>query len=134
MRMRGRWLVLTVVLGVGLGGCAKPNPYKRYPVTVMVTLDGQPMPDGAVQFYAVDGRGAYGGEIKNGTARFEAVAGAMRVEIGVYRLPRGMTKPPNPQLDYRENILPERYHAKTELSATITAEGPNEISFDLKSK
>src|SRR4051794_20705797 len=116
--MRGIWLAVAVV-GLLVGGCAKPNPYQRYPVTVTVTLDDKPLPDGHVDFYAVDGRGTYGADVKDGVARFESVAGAMTVQIGVFRLPAGKTKVPGAVLDDRVNILPERYHAKTELKTEV---------------
>src|SRR5262245_51482445 len=118
--MRHAGLFLAVVVGAAVCGCGKEDPYRKYPVTVNVTLNGKPMPDGAVRFVANDGRGEYGEEIKDGTARFDSVAGKMRVVFGVYRLPPGMKQQPKGDFDFRENILPERYHVNSELSADVT--------------
>jgi hypothetical protein len=132
--MRPARLLLAVVLGAAACGCASEDPYRKYPVTVIVTLDGKPMADGAVLFVARDGRGTYGTDIKDGTAQFDSVAGAMRVEFGVYRLPPGMKQQPQGALDFRVNALPERYHVNSELSAEVGAKGPNEFKFELTSK
>jgi hypothetical protein len=132
--MRHAWLFLAVALGVAACGCAREDPYRKYPVTVTATLDGKPMPDGAVLFVARDGRGTYGTDIKDGTAQFNSVAGAMRVEFGVYRLPPGMKQQPQGVLDFRVNILPERYHVNSELSTEVSATGANEFKFELTSK
>src|SRR5262245_9245656 len=132
--MRHAHLFLAVVLGATVCGCARKDPYRKYPVTVTVTLDGKPMADGSVLFVARDGRGTYGTDIKDGTAQFDSVAGAMRVEFGVYRLPPGMKQQPQGALDFRVNALPERYHVNSELSAEVGPKRPNEFKFELASK
>lgn len=41
---------------------------------------------------------------------------------------------PGYSTETEENMLPDRYNTKSDISREITAAGPNEFNFDLKSK
>ncbi len=128
---RGRLGLLAVlsasVLAIGCGD-------GRQPVQGTVTFDGQPVPDGTISFVPIDpALGPDAGRIENGRFHLVAKPGPKRVEIRASR-PVQSPDPRDPDAaNLREDYIPRRYNAETELTAEVTAGGSNEFPFELHS-
>jgi hypothetical protein len=112
----------------------------RLPVTGTVQLDGKPLAMGSLLMTPLKSGPVAGCDIKDG--RFEMPKdrgpgpGEYRVEITAYR-PTGrkvFDSDLNASTETLEPIVPARYNTSSELTATVSAEEPNEFAFDLKSK
>ena len=124
-----------VLLGMiaGLTGCGRGGPV-LVPVTGRVTFDGRPVETGEIIFRAVDGAVASGaGPIASGRYEARVPVGTKRVEVIATRQgaarpekPGGSGEPPPVQM-----YVPDRYNAQSELTAEVTAAGPNEFDFEL---
>ena len=129
-------LLLLVALGL-ISGCGASDAQARYKVTGLVTFDGKPIPEGDILFLPEgDGR-PDGGRITAGQYDVELTAGPKRVEIRASRenpakLIDSMLEP-GKKVPAREDYIPEKYNAKSELKADIV-DGPGEYDFDLKSE
>jgi hypothetical protein len=128
----GTWIILLV-----LCGCSNQAPTGK--VTGEVTLDGQPIKDGAVMFIPADGQGQTGGAaIKEGKFVAEQVPIAkMKVEIHGNKLTGRKIKaydtPDSPVSDEIVEAVPARYNFQTELTLDIK-KGEQDVRYDLKSK
>lgn len=133
--LRG-WLCaigLLVLLGCGHG--------ERVPAEGTVTLDGQPLESGCIQFRPLAGTKGptAGADVIDGKfivpTRGASFAGMFRVEITSARLTG--RKVPSPMgsgmIDEREQFLPARYNSESQLQAEVTAAGPNHFVFALTS-
>lgn len=104
----------------------------------MVTVDGQPAPEGLVQFEAIDGKSpsAKGGIISQGQYSAEVPPGEASVKIFVPKVV-GKRKvydtPDSPVEDVRVETLPSKYNSESTLKETISAER-TQIDFKLSSK
>jgi hypothetical protein len=131
--MRGLILGL---LAASAAGCSDAGPR---PVVVRgtVTFDGAPLERGDIVFEpSTPGpHGASAGTIEAGKFAFPASAGAMTVRIRATRpaAPGSKLLGPSGQ-PVPENFIPPRYNRKSELTADVKADGPNEFVFELKSK
>jgi len=126
---------LVVLLGVtaGLAGCGRSGPV-LVPVTGRVTFDGRPVETGEIIFRAVDGSVASGaGPIAAGRYEARVPVGSKRVEVSATR--QGAVRPEKPggsgEPPPAEMYVPDRYNAKSEITADVTAAGPNEFDFEL---
>ncbi|QDU48860.1 hypothetical protein [Gimesia panareensis] len=124
-----------VLVGCG-GGDAGPT---TYPVTGKVTVDGEPLAEGNIIFRDAEGKAASGaGKIEQGAFSFETVAGKKAVVITANREIPGKTvaggAPDEPPVPAVEQYLPEEYNEKTTLEAEVSEAGPNEFTFELKTK
>ena len=147
---------LTVVAFVGCGGPKWPPTYKS---SGIVTLDGTPVERATISFYPLDGqKPANATTDANGVfevTSFNAGDGAMLGSFGVtiekfpaveiettpggvpYDESMNTDEGPSPDSERDPvNELPEKYsdHEKSGLSATVTADGENVFTFELKSK
>ena len=88
--------LLAGVTAVFLIGCGPPG-LKLNPVSGTVTFDGEPLPEGRIQFRAVEGdQRAFSGKIEQGPARFHSRQGRGKtVARVVHRFDR--TPPGEPQ-------------------------------------
>ena len=127
-------LVSTVLVGCG----GAPEGPALYSVTGPVTFDGAPVDTGRIQFRMKQGSGlSYSAEIKGGQYSLQSEAGAVSVEITASRPIPGKFDTSNPDDEPQpvgEMYIPEKYNAKTELSAEVAATGENKIPFELTSK
>ena len=99
-----------------LAGCARSDVGI---VTGIVTVDGQPVKNGMIAFFAEDGLApTTGAQITDGHYRAEVRPGRCRVEIRLQKAP----KP-----------LPVKYHDESELSLDVMP-GENEQNYDLSTK
>ena len=126
---------LILVAGL-LAGCGSSGP-KRYGVSGTVTWKGQPVKSGTINFRAENGE-CGGAQITDGKYEIPAAAG---LPEGKYQVAISYPNPkaPAPKEDeapgeFTEpaDLLPDRYHENTELTAEINPESSNDVSFDLK--
>ncbi|MBO0697750.1 MAG: hypothetical protein J2P46_05115 [Zavarzinella sp.] len=118
---------------VAAGGCGGPP---RAHVRGTVTLDGQPLANGTVEFFPVGGDGqSAGAAIKDGAYEVEASVGEMRVTVygsEVVGQRKTYDTPDSPVEDVVRNPIPARYNTQSELKATLVP-GRNEVNFQLES-
>jgi hypothetical protein len=130
VRLVGCCLVAVAVLGCQGGTTAK--------LTGTVTLDGQPLKEGAVRFEPVDPSkgGTAGAVIKDGTFTCTVPVGEMRV---VFEAPKVVGKRKaydtldSPTVDIVEELLPAKYNVKSELKITIKG-GSQKETWELTTK
>jgi hypothetical protein len=150
MRIRGRvrgWLLGAAL--AALAGCGSGDELPRQAVSGTVSLDGKPLEDGMIQFFPAapsEHAVAAGTTIKGGRyaiARAEGpvpgtykvmISGAGGKEKAAPGESSGEGEMPGLGPLHPPDLVPERYNAKTELTANVTPEGPNEFKFDLKSR
>ncbi len=105
---------------LAVGGCFRPQ---RLEVAGRVTLDGQPLEEGTIEFLPADGAGpTAGGLVTGGQYRLPIAPGDKRVKIQGYRVigeERHLGDPLSPLMPVREAIVPTRYNAESTLSATV---------------
>jgi len=127
---------LVMALLFGVAGCGSDGP-PRLRVVGAVTLDGQPLADGAISFIPTGKGVAAGATIAGG--RY-VVEGARGPTPGEYRVEIRSSAPSGKQLkdsfgqasiSEMESIIPARYNDKTTLRAEITAAGPNQFDYSL---
>ena len=129
-----------MILLVVLAGCESSDGRNRQAISGLITLDGEPLSDGAILFEpaTTESGTAVGATIRRGRfaiSREEGpVPGAYRVRIygsaGVQVAPgKGQTDRTRRPMVER---LPEVYNTRTELRANVTAHGENRFRFDLR--
>jgi hypothetical protein len=129
-----RFLALGLAFGC-LAGCGDQRP-KFAPVSGKVTFNNAPLADGVVLFTR-DGEVPQEIPIANGSFQGRAMVGKNRVQFAAYKqVPIGRVKVQGPGAEEvsRENLLPPRYHQESTEFREVTEKGPNEFTFDLKSK
>lgn len=140
--LRYRFALAFALVSLAVASCGPSGP-KRYAVTGVVKYKGQPIPNGTITFTPEDPalKSAGGAAVKDG--RFE-VPQAAGLYAGKYRVsvnyPDPKRTPPTPKEGEapgesgREvaDLLPAKYNRETELRAEVTADGPNDLTFDLK--
>lgn len=119
-------------------GCnSQPAGPEMYEVSGNVTFDGAPLKEGRIRFRLTSGdQRAFEAEISDGQYSLETTAGSMQVEVRASRIVPGKFEQASPDEEPQpvgEMYIPEKYNAKTELSAEVSAGGENTFSFDLKS-
>jgi hypothetical protein len=124
------WGLLLGACGVALG-CSEAGP-RTYPVSGSVTLDGRPLEEGDIYFYALDPNvSADAGKIKAGRFAFRAKAGSKRVEIRATAIVPGKKTPMGGPV--RINVLAPRYNTESTLTREVVAAGDNCFEFALES-
>jgi hypothetical protein len=136
-RMSGRAKLLLIALAVApsvLGCSSEPS---QGTVKGTVTLDGQPLASGLINFVAVDAS-APTAEATITAGQYEAVVppGEKRVEIRAPKI-TGKRKmydtPDSPTVDVVTELLSPRYNVDSTLTMTV-GEGEQEKSFELTGK
>jgi hypothetical protein len=88
-----------------------------------VTYDGKPVSSGNIRFLSADGRGpTAAGAVVDGKYAALVQPGQKRIEIDAYRVlgrRHHGNDPKNPLEDVRQQILPLKYNAKSELTCDI---------------
>src|SRR5262245_27245615 len=119
--------ILAVCLGVG-GGCSGGPPMGDVQGTV--TVNGEPLGEGAVMFTSVNGATpTTGGPIRHGKCRVQVPVAKQRVQIVANVVDREKT-PPNPTNDqiYMKKLVPDRYNSKSTLTIDVVP-GLNEPDY-----
>jgi hypothetical protein len=133
-------LLLIVALVAGCGRREYEGP-QRFPISGKVNADGEPIQMGVISFVPEDKGGRVsGGPVKDGAYSVEEpmgpTAGKYRVQIH-WNKPTGkkIKNPMDPDnmIDQMMEGLPEKYHAKSELTAEVSAQQTT-FDFDLKTK
>ncbi len=133
---RGLGIGLALVLGMAAGCGQAPTGPKLAKVTGKVTFKGEPVKEGDIEVTPLDAGGtSAGAKIVDGQFHFEISPGKKKVAITAMRDVPGKFREDNPgeKLQVREQFIPSKYNAKSELELEVKADGPNEKSFDLSS-
>jgi hypothetical protein len=140
---KGGMLVFLVLVSASFTGCTKreyTGP-ERFPISGKVSADGDPIQMGVIAFVPEDKAGRVsGGPVKDGAYAVEEpmgpTAGKYRVQIH-WNKPTGkkIKNPMDPDnlIDQMMEGLPEKYHAKSELTAEVSTKQTT-FDFDLKTK
>ncbi len=135
--------VCVALLLVGLlWGCGPDNPLDRKAISGKVTLDGVPLQSGSITFEPQQEGGVDSGAvIAHGQYEIEAVKG---LPVGDYLVRIHASKggdsappdaPPGPTAKpAAAELIPAGYNSSSDHVVKVTAEGPNEFSFDIRSK
>ncbi len=126
-----RFLVLSAVVGMSLiaAGCGGSRPSTSSSVYGVVTLDGESLPEGTVNFASPMTGNAAIATVSEG--KFVVTGGMVP---GDYKI---VVTPPTPTPDNptpKESKIPEKYRnpETTDLTGKITS-GRNEVKLELKS-
>jgi hypothetical protein len=130
-----RTAVMCCLLSCFMVGCGSGSTGPQtYAVSGTVTFDGQPVKSGDILFEPeAKGESPDGGKITDGKFSFRAKQGKMKVKISASReVPGKTTKGAmGEEIVTKEDFIPERYNATTELSETVKTSG-NTFTFALK--
>lgn len=105
-------------------------------VSGIVTYDGAPIPEGTIQFRALEGdQKAYASPIVEGKYEARVEPGPASVEVRASRIVEGKFDESNPgeKVPVGEMYIPEKYNSRTELKVTVEADKLDE-NFDLVGK
>jgi hypothetical protein len=123
------WLI--VLSSLFLAGCGK-NELKE--ISGVATYGGAPIADGKIRLLPIDGAGpTAGAAIVDGRYSAKISPGKKRVEIESFRIisqHHYNNDPKNPMVSKREQLLPERYNAKSELTCEITDGGTQDFALE----
>ncbi len=127
-------VAICFLLIAGCGG----SDIARVEVSGTVTLGGQPLEQGKIQFQPVAGGPSAGGDIADGEFTIPVdrgpSPGKYKVEIRSYQ-PTGKQVPdpdfPGKMEDQTRNVVPKRYNDQTTLEKDISIDGPNRFEFKL---
>ena len=114
--------LVAAVLAVPAVGCRR-GPAKAV-ITGRVTLNDEPLPQGAISFYPLSRAPSAGAVINAGSYRMEAFPGSYRVEITGSKVV-GQKKndiPDGPMVDILESIVPAEYNSASKLVQEVKLE------------
>jgi hypothetical protein len=146
-----RWLSLTVfllALGLAASGCSDGgDELPREAVTGTVTLDGQKLATGSINFVSGSPTGPTvggGSAVTDGQFSIDLEHGlvpgrynvainarAQATQSGVSDTLPGLSKS---KAEMQRDIIPKKYNSETKLRAEVKKGGPNDFTFDLQSK
>ena len=142
-----RWMsvcCLSAFLLAAATGCGSGDPRNRQALSGKVTLGGQPLDQGIIEFSPEESGGmASGATIASGqyTIEREKVLppGKYRVRLysagDVVKLPDGPPGPPAPgQPVVGEERIPPEYNMKSTQVVEVVSGGANAFDFDIRSK
>jgi hypothetical protein len=134
MSLKRPLLVLVVASAafVALGCSAAAS--KTYPLTGTVTLDGQPIPEGSLDFLIPnEKRGPIASaKIKDGKYEAHLPEGNWRVQINATR--EGKIIDTHKNKPERESYIPARYNSKSALTVEVAPTKENHHDFALQTK
>jgi hypothetical protein len=125
-----------------LGGCSD-DLGDRLAVNGAVTLKGQPLDQGSIEFIPLDQPAAGEAETKSGApieqGQYEIprahglVPGKYRVRItaGTGTPPLAPGELPGPSAASSKERIPAKYNVKSDIEATVTSSGPNTFNYEI---
>jgi hypothetical protein len=128
-----------LLLASGCGG----DPLGRQPISGSVNLDGAPLDKGTVNFHPVDtAKTSTGGPIATGKFSLDRskglAAGKYRVTVNAPKPGTGQAAPentmPGDPLPVAQELIPPEWNTSSAQFVEVKDSGPNEFSFDIKSK
>jgi len=142
--------LLLVASGPAVPGCSGTgDDLPREAISGTVTLDGQPLNGGVIQFTAPSGGGTSGAGDTGGSSisagqfsidrEHGLVPGNYRVTVNSSSGGAGsQTKPAEPgrptKADRPKELIPSKYNSESILKAEVKKGGPNNFTFDLVTK
>jgi hypothetical protein len=127
------WVGLLVIAACVASACSKGPAMGT--VNGDVTLDGQPLQKGYVQFSPVDGQGQTAGAmIEGGKFSGQVSIGKMKVELHATKVVgkrKAYDTPESPWEDEVAEILPPRYNFQSNLTLDVKS-GTQDVKYDLK--
>ena len=128
------WMLTALVCGLSLG-CGGPSGPEKVTVRGTVTLNGEALESGVINFIPQTGKGASSGAaIEKGRYAAEITFGMKRVEIQSPRVigrKAAYDTPDSPMMDILEERIPPQYNALSDLSAEVSAQ---QTTFDFPLK
>ena len=119
-------------------GCRESDPLNRQAVSGKITLDGEPLAEGTVDFTPVNNGVPSGASLKDGVFTIPKEKGLppgdyiVRVSAAN---PSGITADvPGESNQISLELIPEKYNTKSELSFHVDEKGSNVLDLDLKVK
>jgi hypothetical protein len=138
--------ILSLSMAVLAPGCSSGDGLPREPISGTVTLDGEPLSEGAIQFSpagtAPSGVAVSAGAVIAG-GRFSIasehglVPGTYKVGVNAADRGSAQTGPAGPggkSIVRPKELIPNKYNAQTTLIAEVKKGGPNDFRFELQSK
>jgi len=123
---------LAALVGAGCSPGAKTGT-----VSGQVTLDGQPLKEGRIQFIPVAGDSpTAGATIKDGKFSAEVPLAKMRVEINANKVigkRKAYDTPESPVFDEVAELIPPKYNVNSQETLEVKS-GSQEVKYELKSK
>lgn len=136
MKPRAFYLILLPLLLAS--GCGESDPLNRQAVSGKITMDGEPLAEGTVEFTPVNNGVPSGATVKDGVFTIPAEKGlppgdyVVRVSAAN---PSGVTaEMPGESNLISAELIPERYNTKSELSFHVDENGSNVLDLNLKVK
>lgn len=132
-------MVSAALACLALAGCEPDEGIVRVPVSGAVTLDGRPVEQGVITFMPQGGENVASADIVDGRYDLRRPEGPSPGphQVAIWsRVPTGRKVVGDPLMpgelvdEYAESI-PDRYNAKTELSADVQEDGDNHFDFVL---
>ena len=126
---------LILWLAIALAGCTRGPATGT--INGEVTLDGQPLEKGHVEFSPIDGQGQTGGAIIDG-GKFSAEIPVAKMKVAIHS-PKVVGKrkaydtPESPWEDEVAEALPARYHVNSDITLDVQP-GTQAVKYELKSK
>ena len=117
----GRSLLVIPVIAVAFValGCTPSSQKGGYPLTGTVTLDGQPIPEGNLDFLVPNEKNGpvASAKIENGTYKAYLKEGTWRVQVNATR--EGKTINPHKKTPELESYIPARYNSQSTLTVVV---------------
>jgi hypothetical protein len=138
--------IALAMLGGVAAGCSTGDGLPREPISGTVTLDGQPLAEGAIQFSPAGGATAgpavsAGALIEGGRFSIDRehglIPGSYRVGVNAAAPTSAQAGPAGPggkPVARAAELIPAKYNAETTLTAQVQKGGRNRFQFDLRSK
>jgi hypothetical protein len=124
MIAHARFAASSIAVCLFFAGCGSRNGLTE--IGGAASYDGQPIRSGTINFLPADGNSpTAAGVITDGKYALKVAPGKKKVQIEAFKIVGRRHLHPNdsksPMVDVQEQILPERYNAKSELTCEVTS-------------
>ena len=142
-RLAGRWFAMLLALALcAAAGCGGGNPLGRHALSGNVTLDGQPLAQGNIEFAPEQAGGvSSGAAVQQGRYDIPTLKGlppgTYRVRIFASQASSAPRTPEEATLPSEhwpgKELVASRFNTASELTAQVVDEGHNEFNFAVSS-